>query len=285
MNIAVVGGNGFIGKEFVNYASSKGHLVFVIGSEYNVYDDYGENTVKSILKKCDAMVFLAAKRHVSTFSMEDYLYNIRIADKYLSLSVETSVKNVVVTSSISVYSNNVIPWRETDFQAPLSLYGASKQAVDSLALFYNEQQGMKIKSLRLAQVIGLGERKGFLLNTIIDKAIAKEKQTVYGKGLGRRQYIYIKDVCDAILHAVTKECDSSGIFNIGMEYNVAIADLVQMVNEVFDNDAGVGFLLDKSEDMNEYLMDVSKIEREFKWKPQYDLRSAFMDIKKQCLES
>ena len=282
MKIAVVGGNGFIGKEFCRYASECGHTAIVIGSDCDAFSENGEKRIKAILAECNSMVFLAARRPTSFFSMQDYIYNITLADRYLQFAEETLIEDVVITSSRSVYSSINTPWKEEDFQIPLSLYGASKQAIDALALWHNANKGMKIKCLRLAQVIGIGERKGFLLNTLIDNAIMGKKQTIYGKGIGRRQYIYVRDVCDVILHCLETKKDKTGIFNIGMKDNMSIIELTKMINEVFGNEAGIEMLEDKPEDTKEYLMDTTKAERELHWTPSYSLKATFEDIKKHA---
>lgn len=282
MKIAIVGGNGFIGKEFIRYASERGHKTVVIGSSVDAFSDSGKRQILELLSESDAVVFLAAKRPTADFSMEEYYYNIRLAGAYFEYIRKSGVKNAVITSSISVYSSLGLPWKEKEWDCPLSLYGASKQAIDGLALCYNDLYGMKIKSLRLAQVIGTGERKGFLLNTLIDNAIMGKKQAVYGAGAGRRQYIYVKDVCDALLHSITDEADNAGVFNIALDYNVSIIELAELINEVFENRAGIEIFPDKPEDTKQYLMDVTKAEKELHWQPKYDLRQAFTEIKENC---
>lgn len=282
MKIVVVGGNGFIGKEFTGYATERGHQTVVIGSSVDAFSDSGGRQISEVLSGSAAVVFLAAKRPTADFSLEDYYYNIRLAGTYFEYIRKSGIKNVVITSSTAAYSSLNIPWKEQEWESPLSLYGASKQAVDSLVSHYNNKYDMKIKSLRLAQVIGMGERKGFLLNTLIDNAIMGKKQTIYGTGAGRRQYIYIKDVCDALLHSVTVRADYAGVFNIGLNYNVSIIELAQLINEVFENKAGIEILSDKPEDTKQYLMDVTKAEQELHWKPKYDLRQAFTEIKEKC---
>ena len=278
MKIAVVGGNGFIGQEFIRYASKHNHELYVIEKDIDVFEEDGQKKAREILSKCDAMVFLAAIKPTGEFTFNEYLYNIRLAEKYFDVAKDSSIDNVVITSSRSVYSSGS-SWKEKDFDTPLSLYGASKLAVDSLALLYNRQFDMKIKSLRLAQVLGLGERKGFLLNTLIDNARNKEVQHIFGEGIGRRQYIYVKDVCDAILHCLEFCKDSGGIYNIGMNYNVSIIELAEMINDVFGNAAGIEIHKDKPEDKKQYLMDVSKAEKELNWKPRYNLKEALEDIR------
>ncbi len=282
MRIAIVGGNGFIGSEFVSYASQRGHQTIILGSALDAFSDCGQRKIKELLSGSDAMVLLAARRPSPSFFLEDYDYNIRLAGAYFEYARDCGITNIVITSSRSVYSSNDIPWREKMWDCPLSLYGASKQAIDGLALHFNNTYRMCIKSLRLAQVIGRGERKGFLLNTLIDNALVGKKQTIYGSGVGRRQYIYVKDVCNVILHCIVAQAENAGVFNIGLNYNVSIVELAAIINEVFENSAGVELVPDMPEDTRQYLMNVTKAERKLCWKPEYDLRKAFVDIKENC---
>ncbi len=281
MRIAVIGGEGFIGREFVSYAGERGHGCAVIDIRHDVFSPEGEKEIRKMMEGCEGMAFLAARKDTPSFGIEDHLYNVRLAETYFLLAKECGIFNVVTLSSRCVYSSDKLPWKEDFFDRPLNMYGASKQAIDSIALLYNEKHGMRIKSLRLAQVIGKGERKGFLLNTLIDNAMEGKKQSVFGTGLGRKQFIYVKDVCDAMLHALVNESDDQGIFNIGMEGNVSVLELAGLINEVFGNEAGIEVLADKPEDRKEYLMDVSKAKRELHWKPSYDLKEAIADLTKE----
>lgn len=281
MKIVVVGGKGFIGSEFVKFIQIAGHEVFVIDSSYNVFTEAGYNRVSDIISRSDALVLLAARRSNSNFDINDYYYNIQLAQIYFDIAKDCAITNVAITSSISVYSSDKTPWKEDTLDTPLSLYGTSKQAIDSLAIFYNEQYDMKIKSFRLAQVIGLGERKGYLLNTLIDNAIRGDIQTIYGKGTGRRQYIYIKDVCDILFRAISQTPEACGIYNVGMKDNISIIELAETINDVFDNSAGLQYIEYNKEDTRKYLMSTDKVTQQFRWSPEYDIRKALEDIRNE----
>ena len=86
MKIAVVGGKGFIGSEFVKCAQNAGHETFVIDSSYDVFTEAGYNRASDITTRCDALVFLAARRSNSSFDINDYFYNIQLAQKYFDIA-------------------------------------------------------------------------------------------------------------------------------------------------------------------------------------------------------
>lgn len=287
MRVAVIGGLGFIGQEFSKCALEAGHEVDVydlavtasIDDErwsYHQIDLSGE--VPASLGQADAMVLLAAIRPYNGFSYADYEKNVRIAIQGFTFARESGIRNVVFASSKAVYSDPTsMPWSEDLYPAPLSLYGASKVAVEQIASFLNSKQDMAIKSLRFAQVIGMGERKGYLINTLIDNAIAGKQQVVYGDGSQRRQYVYVKDVCGAILAALGKP-DIGGVFNIGMKGAVSNLELAECVNKVFGNDGNLA--CDSAKPMGDVCdeMNVSKAEMILGFKARYDLKGLFTDI-------
>ena len=67
MRIAIVGGNGFIGSEFVSYASQRGHQTIILGSALDAFSDCGQRKIKELLSGSDAMVLLAARRPSPSF--------------------------------------------------------------------------------------------------------------------------------------------------------------------------------------------------------------------------
>ncbi len=288
MRIGVIGSSGFIGTAFIKEALKFGHIVYgwdliepqQIFKDKNFQFHKWEKDVveeQELLKKCDGILILASRRFTSDFGTEDYVYNIQIVLNILNICKKYNIKNVVLLSSISVYSEKNYPWKEKDSNIALNLYGASKIAIDELIKLYNVQYGFTIKSLRLAQVIGMGERKGYLLNTFIEKARKKETLSIWGAGAGRRQYVYIKDVVSAIFAAFGY--NKGAIFNIGIEGSISAYELAIVINRVFGNDGNIQFEENRIEDLQHREMDVSKAKEELKWRTQYTVESAMIDLK------
>lgn len=288
MIFLVVGSCGFIGTEFTQYARSKGHTVkgcdvfrweenakelYPVQSDYWCTIDMPEDV---FFENVDTIVILAAKRPYNGFCTEDYLFNIRTANEYLSLAIEHNIPNAVFASSKAVYSGEDQPWKEDSLNCPSSLYGASKSAVEQLGLYYSSIRSITFTALRFAQVIGMGERKGYLINTLINNAIAKKQQVLFGDGSQYRHYVYIKDLCESILLAGSSK--HSGIYNIGMKTCTTNLELAQAVNSAFGNEGNITHDYSKPMASNNDVMNTGKASNELGFNAQFDVYSAMKDI-------
>lgn len=295
MKILLTGGTGFIGKWIIELLSEK-HQLTIVGRNESVKvfpeedisvsylsTDYSIDSLSRHMKNIDAVVHLAAKRvplGAKGETIEDYTGNMLVSSNLFEVCKREGIKNIINISSKAVYSsNNALPCSENDTPKPLNFYGLSKLMIEQLADYYNTKYGMNIKSLRLAQVLGVGEREGFMLMTFINKALRKEELSLWGKGEGKRDYIYVKDVVDAIDFALA-EPNQKGVFNIGSGTNVSHKELAETINKVFENTGNITFLSDKAEDKSVDIMDISKAKECLNWIPNWNLEDALYDMKK-----
>ena len=291
MRVVVVGANGFIGVnlikrllkcqyDVIGIDQYDNHLqMFLDNSSFKlIKEQVSYDVLMNVLQPDDAVVCLAAKRLTPNFNLNDYVANIHLNCDIFQSCMDSNTKNVVFLSSISTYRADNESCSEEIDTGLGNLYGESKYAMDHLINFLNKKKEMCIKSLRLAQVIGTGERKGYLLNTLLDNAKEYKEQVIYGSGCGERQYIYIKDVISAIICAIEAK-NAKGIYNIGIKGRISISNLAKLINRVFKNEAGIKYLLEKPEDKSILEMDVSKAEKELNFKPKYDLEAAIQDLK------
>lgn len=182
MKVGITGGTGFLGKEVSTLLEKEGHIPVIIGrSPFNgktKYEyrstDYSIESLNKVLDGNQAVVHLAAVRG-SKGCISDFHQNEIITENLLKSCINIGITNIVIASSIAVYSKvESIPWTEEQLPSPKTLYGISKISCEYMADLYHKEYELNIKSLRIAQILGEGERKGFMMNTFIDNAFHKK---------------------------------------------------------------------------------------------------------------
>ncbi|MDO4586496.1 MAG: NAD-dependent epimerase/dehydratase family protein [Planctomycetia bacterium] len=106
-------------------------------------------------------------------------------------------------SSSSVYGNsNDIPFsiqQRTD--QPISLYAATKKSNELLAFSYSHLYDLPIIGLRFFTVYGPWGRPDMAIFRFVDAILNKRPVDIYHFGQMRRDFTYIDDVIDGLLHA------------------------------------------------------------------------------------
>lgn len=288
MNIAITGATGFIGRHYLEECGNQ-HSITVLTTQNNeiknvaderyIYCDYTIESIKQCIAGCDAIIHMAGVRSPvgKSDNISYYFDNMRISENLFVAAMESGINNIVVLSSISVYSSILQRPFIEEITQPFSLYGASKLAVENIAAVYNRKYGLKIKSLRLAQVMGTGERRN-LMTIYLENSLAHKTLDVFGTGSSIKTYIYVKDVVQAIENALTA-VEISGAFNIGMSKGYSNLQLAQTYCEVFDNQDNYRLLSDKKEDGEIWEMDISRAAEMLSFVPKYDLKRTLIDIK------
>ena len=290
--IAVTGGTGFIGSVFLEkYASIAEYIVASEHPEKARFEhdnitylksDYSYESLCSVFDGCDAVVHLAAKRpdRLSEEKAESYIENIVVSDNVFRAAQYAGITNVVNISSVSVYDDKTdSPYLEGK-EHPMSFYGFSKLSSEIAADMYNRKYGMKIKSLRLAQVIGSGERGGYMLAIFADRCMKGEALDIFGDGSPRRGYVYVKDAARAIYLALCKE-EVFGTFNIGMNFDISNLELAQAFCKAYGNSAGYVLHPEKTVKAEKGYMCCDKARDILGFVAEYDIIGAICDMRSE----
>jgi len=298
MKILVTGASGFVGSHLVPYLLEAGHSIVAAGRDQKRLErTFPEKDRKLTLvatsydgdlvdlfndNKINAIVHLAAKlpSRATPDQLDAYIVaNVLLLERILNASLRYGVKNVVYLSSQSVYSSfNKLPFSESEPARPDNFYGLSKLMGEELAGMYNRVHDMQIKSLRAAQLIGKGEREGYMLSMFIEKARRGEPLSVWGDGKGARDYLSIDDLNSAILSALLYEV--TGVFNIGSGRPVTHLELAKTISRVFKNEAQIIMEKNKKEDKSVRFMEVASAKELLSWVPVFELKNALLALKK-----
>lgn len=276
MKVAITGATGLLGRAFIEKYSNVLDII-ALSRQHNVpntvYSDFSLSSLTNIFTGVDGVIHLAAKR---LYKGDSTTSNYELDKDILFAAKKAEVKNILFTSSIGVYGISSGPWKETTTISPNNFYALEKAQTELLASFLNTTSHMRIKCLRVAQVLSENEYKGGMLNTFIKNACNGEDLEVSVEGI-LREYIYIEDLLDAFYVALKNE-QLYGIYNVGSGTGITILDIARCISEAFDSKSKVllGKVLVRKDQTS--VMDSKLFYNDFNWKPKYTFKTAMQDI-------
>lgn len=282
MRVVVTGASGLVGtylQELLKYTGIECVALSRSKKEGYVQTDYSVDSLTSILEEKDALVHLAANRSSSRL-LSDFTEDMTATQNLYEVAREKNIANIVFASSISVYSDvTELPWSETSKVQPVSTYGIVKRTLELLGEKYNRDYEMNIKNLRLAHLFGPGEQNNYMINLFFRKALNKQQLALNTQSTSKREFLYVKDACEAILHAL-KHPTESGSYNVGSTIQLTNYEVASEINTVFENQ---GNLLVKDEsqpdNVKPSIMSSEAFRTTFGSQNHYTFNSALQEIK------
>lgn len=284
MKIAVTGASGFVGRSVAENLIEKGVEVIPISRKST---DYSVDSLTQILQGVKKVIHLAAVRG-GDGAMVDYHDNERITENLLRAMAEAGTEQIIYASSRMVYSGEEnIPWKETDIPAPNSLYGISKMEGENLCSYYSRKYGFNSTAIRIAQVMGTGDKVRNMMSVFLEKAARGEQLKVIGASKAKRQYIYVKDLAEVIGRIALAGGQAPGsagqdVINAGMEQAYTNLEIAQAFSDVFGLPAPE-YDDSKPETITPSIMDVGRMVERTGFHPR-DMRDALEDIRQELTD-
>lgn len=229
MRCLVTGYRGFIGSRLYKKLTLLGHDVVGIDIKDGV-------DVNDMLPQAnfDYVFHLAALPRVE-FSVLNPAYtmkhNAMATSKILEWSKDHGVKRFIFSSSCAVFGENGFP---------SSPYGLHKLISEMECRLYSELFKLDTVCLRYYNVFSEDQEYGGSYSTIIsawmEKIRKNEPLRIDGDGEQTRDYVHVKDVCDAnIYFAFLKEKVSGACYNIGTNQSISVNDIKRIVEKYHKN--------------------------------------------------
>ena len=302
--IIVTGGLGFIGSNLIDLLIKKNFSVINIDKisyssnfynlkEYNNSNKYkfircniGERKFKKILFKYKPICIfnLAAETHVdrSIDNPEHFVQsNIVGVYKLLEYFKEYSQKfssKLIHISTDEVYGD-ILKGRTSEKYPynPSSPYAASKAASDHLVQSYVRTYKIPAIITNCSNNYGPKQHPEKLIPKLIYNILNNKPLPIYGKGMNSREWIFVKDHCEALIK-IFKKGKIGNFYNIGSNKNLTNLKVCEHLisvakkNSILGTKVKINFIKDRPGHDIRYALNSNKIKRELNWKPRINFK-------------
>lgn len=305
--LLVTGGMGFIGSNFVRewidryeivnldkltYAGNPANLKDIEDHpnyEFVKGDIRNEGIVEDCMKKdIDAVINFAAETHVDRSIM--YAGDFIETDMYgtfvlLEASKKYDIDKFIQISTDEVYGSILEgKFKETDPINPGNPYSASKAGADRLASAYHNTYGLPVTIARPSNNYGPYQYPEKLIPLFTTNAIDDKELPIYGDGSQVRDWLYVKDNCEAIEFLLRKGKEGEA-YNIGGENERTNMEITNKILEVTGKEKSlIKYVEDRPGHDERYALDNSKINK-LGWEPKYNFDEAMKETIEWYMEN
>ncbi|MEA1978410.1 MAG: NAD-dependent epimerase/dehydratase family protein, partial [Chloroflexota bacterium] len=200
-------------------------------------------------------------------------------DGSLNLLMQASqagVRRTVLASSAAVYGESERTVAENHPLNPLSPYAASKLAMEQAAKLFSQSFSLETVCLRFFNAYGPRQSPDSPYAAAIPKFIqvmlASEPATIHGDGKQTRDFVYVRDIVEAMLLAADGDTIDGRVFNIAGGKSVPINELVEILQRFFPETPDPVFAPSRQGDLRFSEADISLAERALGYRPRIDLQ-------------
>jgi dTDP-glucose 4,6-dehydratase len=218
----------------------------------------------------DAIVHFAAESHVDRSIEAGDVFvrtNVLGTQTLLDAARRHDVKRFLHVSTDEVYGSRLTgSFVESDPLDPASPYSASKAGSDLLALAHHRTYGLDVVVTRCTNNYGPRQHPEKLLPKIVALARRDQPLPIYGDGLHVRDWLFVKDHCEAIALALAKG-QPGAIYNVAAQDERTNLDVAQRVLDALGKPRSlVSFVKDRPGHDRRYSIDDAKL-RAMGWAP------------------
>jgi len=301
--VIVTGGLGFIGSNLIELLLKKYYVInldkvtyssnfyntkeFVKKKNYKFikYDINNKKIIKIFNKYKPVGIFnLAAETHVDrsidspkSFIESNILGVYNILEAFRVFSKKIPKTKLIHISTDEVYgdilfgrSNENYPYK------PSSPYAASKASSDHLVSSYVRTYNIPAIVTNCSNNYGPKQHPEKLIPKLIYNIFQNKPLPIYGKGTNSREWIYVKDHCEALIK-VFKKGKVGNFYNIGSNKNQTNLEickkLIQLANKnkIMGKNTRIKFVKDRPGHDIRYALNSAKLKNELRWSPRISL--------------
>jgi UDP-glucose 4-epimerase len=246
--ILITGATGFVGSHLLQMALAQNREVICPVRANNSTPHASAPQISSIdsntnwqshLTNVHTVIHCAARVHVMNDTAADPLVAFREVNLYGSVrlaeqAAAAGVSQFIYLSSIKVngeMTEDGQAFTENDPPSASDPYGISKQEAEKALLDLGQRTGMAITIIRPPLVYGKGVAANFLSLLIWVK---KQIPLPFGSIHNQRSFVFVKNLCDFILHCVQNPLAYNQVFLISDGKDLSTTELMREAAKALD---------------------------------------------------
>jgi len=301
--VIVTGGLGFIGSNLIELLLKKYYVInldkvtyssnfyntkeFLKKKNYKFikYDINNKKIIKIFNKYKPVGIFnLAAETHVDrsidspkSFIESNILGVYNILEAFRVFSKKIPKTKLIHISTDEVYGDILFGRSDENYPyKPSSPYAASKASSDHLVSSYVRTYNIPAIVTNCSNNYGPKQHPEKLIPKLIYNILQNKPLPIYGKGTNSREWIYVKDHCEALIK-IFKKGKVGNFYNIGSNKNQTNLEickkLIQLANKnkIIGKNIRIKFVKDRPGHDIRYALNSSKLKNELRWSPRISL--------------
>lgn len=301
MKALVTGGAGFIGSHIVDRLLKEGHEVTVLddfstGHRQNLADhkklqiiegdirDF--NMVNECMQGVDWIFHKAAVASVPK-TVNDPIgssaVNYQGTLHVLEAARQNNARRMVFASSAALYGDEpTLPKVETMLPVTLSPYAVDKLASEYACGMYTKLYGLETVSLRYFNVYGPRQDPSSPYSGVIsifaDKLNQGTAPTIFGDGEQTRDFVYVSDVVEANMQAISQDAPVGQVINIATGNRITLNELLNTLYEINQLKFSAEYQDPRQGDIKESYANVSKAAALLNWNSTIELNEGLRSL-------
>jgi UDP-glucose 4-epimerase len=251
----IAGGAGFIGSHLTRALLGRPDQTVVVydnlasGSEAHLQGVLGDPRLRLVvadLQQLDSVVEeMAGADHVYMFAANpdiaaavddpgiDFWQGTYLTHNVIEAVRINKVPRITFASGSGVYGDLGLEEVDEEFgpQIPVSAYGASKLACESMLAAYSHMFGIDAVAFRFANVVGPGQTHGVTYDFVRHLLEDPTRLRIMGDGSQSKSYIHVSDVVSAMLLLTDRGWSGYEVFNAGTGDYITVTEIADLVVE------------------------------------------------------
>lgn len=299
-NIAIIGGHGFIGKNFTDFLLQSDYKITLIGkgTAHNQFsaevesveaDIQNTSEIIAAVVNSEVVIWLASSLipgvHQSSLEL-DFETNIKPVIAFLEKTKELSFsKFIYLSSGGTVYGDTFdqVPLGEDHHKSPISAYGLSKLVTENYIQFLTRNSNFESFILRPSNVYGkyqnLSKPQG-IIGFAFKSLIHNSTIDLYDDGKVIRDFVSVTD-----LAVVTQKCiekptkiSETHFYNIGSGIPLSIKEVISKISKVAGKEVETVEKSSRNFDCEYNVLSIEKVKNELNWEPKVDMIEGLKEV-------